>query len=285
MSVTTATVDMRRRPYPVRPGRARTRQECRTPSDADVVGSTTAPQRRVNHEVPRTHLRRRVDWADATPEEIAATFAGARRVRPGGGRGRRVRRRRGPAADGDGDDRARARRRAHAHRRPVRGDQGAARRLLPARVQGPRRGADLGGADPRGHDRRASRCARSWTTRRWAARRRRPPRPPPPDRTAERPRRPPVPARVGTGGRRPRPHPRRSRPRRGGGAGRVPDRARALARARAARQPGGLDRHRGAQPRARPDPLRAPLGRPPRRARGRAASARRRRGRARSPSS
>ena len=30
----------------------------------------------------------------------------------------------------------------------------------------------------------------------------------------------------------------------------------------AARQPGGVDRHRGAQPRAGPDPHRAPLGRP-----------------------
>ena len=48
---------------------------------------------------------------------------------------------------------------------------------------------------------------------------------------------------------------------------------------RPAGQPGGLDRHRGAQPRARPDPHRAPLGRAARRARGRAAGARRRRGR------
>ena len=173
-------------------------------------------------------------YADATPEDIAATFAGARRVRRGGRQGGRVRRRRGPAADGHRDHGARARRRADADRRPVRGDQGAARRLLPARVQGPRRRAQLGGADPRGQDRARSRSARSWTTRRWRAQ------PagaeaPPPDRPAVRPRRPPVPARVGTGGRRPRPHPRRPRPRRGGGAGRVPDRARALAARRRCR--------------------------------------------------
>ena len=103
----------------------------------------------------------------------------------------------------------------------------------------------------------ASRCARSWTTRRSrsAPTARRPPRP---DRPPARPRRPPVPARVGAGGRGPRAHPRRPRPRRGGGPGRVRGRARALAARRRARQPGGLDRHRGAQPRDRPDPRRAP---------------------------
>ena len=39
-------------------------------------------------------------------------------------------------------------RRARHHRRPVRGDEGAARRLLPARVQGPRRGDRVRGEDP-----------------------------------------------------------------------------------------------------------------------------------------
>ena len=100
-----------------------------------------------------------------------------------------------------------------------------------ARVQGPRRGARLGRADPRGQDRR-DRGAPGHRLRRARGAMSTAPRPPRPDqRSAERPRRPPVPARVGTGGRRPRPHPRRPRPRRGGGAGRVPDRARALARA------------------------------------------------------
>ena len=93
-------------------------------------------------------------YADATPEQIAATFeahgefgqaAGEAGVFVGG---------EGLQPIGDRDDRPRARRRAHAHRRSVRRDQGAARRLLPARVQGPRRGAQLGGADPGGQDRR-----------------------------------------------------------------------------------------------------------------------------------
>ena len=48
------------------------------------------------------------------------------------------------------------RRRAHPHRRPVRRDQGAARRLLPARVQGSRRGHRVDGEDPE-HEERVER--------------------------------------------------------------------------------------------------------------------------------
>ena len=129
--------------------------EMSSATHADVVGSTTAPHEGgltmkflalIYNDEPCTRTRRRRtsrrcsqahgEFGQAAGE--AGVFA----------------RRRGPAADRDGDDGARARRRAHAHRRPVRRDQGAARRLLPARVQGPRRGARLGRADPRGQDRR-----------------------------------------------------------------------------------------------------------------------------------
>ena len=55
-------------------------------------------------------------------------------------------------ADQHGHDhsghRRRKGRRRDRHRRSVRRDQGSARRLLPARLQGPRRGPQLGGADP-----------------------------------------------------------------------------------------------------------------------------------------
>src|SRR4051794_34620671 len=103
------------------------------------------------HAVPADHLRGR--------ELLADDAAGA----AGRGHGRlpavRHRRRRAhpgrqrPAADGDGDDRARPRRRAPGDRWPVRRDQGAAGRLLPARVQGSRRGHRVGVQDPRREER------------------------------------------------------------------------------------------------------------------------------------
>src|SRR3954452_4609585 len=123
------------------------------PENASVVRSTSDPNGGC-HEVPRDHLQRRVQLRRCDAGADRRGLPGPRRIRPGGERSRRVRRRRGPAARGHGDDRARARRRADAHRRAVRGDQGAARRLLPARLQGPRRRAQLGGADPGGQDRR-----------------------------------------------------------------------------------------------------------------------------------
>ena len=98
--------------------------------------------------------------------------------------------------------------------------------------------------------------------------------------------RPPVPARVGAGGRHPDPRPRRLRPRRGGGPGGVRRRARALARARRARQPGRLDRDHRAQQGDRPDPPRAPRSRTSaRRAGGELRALRRRRGRGAEPMS
>ena len=79
-------------------------------------------------------------YATATPEvlgeimqahdEFAAQGRGARRQDP---------RRRRPAAHADGDERAA--RRLGGHRRPVRRDQGGARRLLPHRRPRPRRRA------------------------------------------------------------------------------------------------------------------------------------------------
>src|SRR4051794_6943333 len=123
------------------------------PENGRVVRSTTDPNGGC-HEVPRDHLQRRVQLRGRDARASRRGLPGPRRVRPGGERGGRVRRRRGPAAGGHGDDRARPRRRADAHRRSLRRDQGAARRLLPARLQGPRRRAQLGGADPGGQDRR-----------------------------------------------------------------------------------------------------------------------------------
>ena len=52
-----------------------------------------------------------------------------------------------PTRDRD-DDPDPAERRPHRHRRPVRRDEGAARRLLPARLRGPRRRDRLGEEDP-----------------------------------------------------------------------------------------------------------------------------------------
>ena len=183
-------------------------------------------------------------WNDVTPEQSAQIMAaygafGEAAQRPAcmlGGEGLQptstattVRVRDGEALD---------------DRRPVRGDPRAARRLLPARLQGPRRGHRAGRRRSRAPRTARSRCARSWTTRRWAAK-----------RPTRRPRawrstlsapgvdhRPPVPARVGTGGRRPGACVRRPRPGRGGGPGCLCRRARALAARRRAAEPGRVDR-------------------------------------------
>ena len=134
-------------------------------------------------------------------------------------------------------------RRPHRQRRPVRRDQGAARRLLPARLQGPRRRARLGEADPdarrhrggpAGHGLRGGRLRGALERGGGCA-----------VGAPRGGRRPPVPARVGTGGRHPHPRARRLRPRRGGGAGRLRGRARALAAGRGAdatRPPGSSAR-------------------------------------------
>src|SRR3954471_1186464 len=123
------------------------------PENPDVERSSTTSKEERN-EVPGDHLQRRGLLRGCHAGSDRGDVPGPRRVRRGGRQGRRVRRRRGPAADRRRHHGARARRRAHAHRRAVRGDQGAARRLLPARLQGPRRRAQLGGADPGGQDRR-----------------------------------------------------------------------------------------------------------------------------------
>ena len=213
---------------------------------ADVVGSTTrTATRRADHEVPRADLRRRV----------AATRTRRRRTPPRSSRRTassarpRARPACSPAATACSRRRRRPRVRVRDGERMLTdGPYAETKEQLggyyAARVQGPRRGARLGGADPRGQDRR-DRGAPGHGLRRARGRMSAARRPPRPDRPAGRPRRPPVPARVGTGGRRPRPHPRRPRPRRGGGAGRVPDRARALA----ARRRCPTTRRRGSSPR------------------------------------
>ena len=100
---------------------------------------------------------------------------------------------------------------AAADRRPVRRDQGAARRLLGDQGHRPRRGAGLGRARPRWPAWRRSRCGRSRTSQA--------------DGLDDRPvdaeigRRLPAGVRPVRG--HPGPRPRRHRPRRGGGPGRV----------------------------------------------------------------
>ena len=88
---------------------------------------------------------------------------------------------------------------------------------------------ELAAKIPGARRRLASRCARSWTTRRRQRRRR------VEARRARGRRRPPVPARVGAGGRDPDPRPRRLRPRRGGGPGGVRGRRSSAGRATASR--------------------------------------------------
>src|SRR4051794_2780685 len=111
-------------------------------------------------EVHGDHLQRRGPVRERHAGGHRRDLRRPRRVRRGRRQGGRAAGRRRPAAGGHGHDGARARWRAAAHRRPLRGDQGAARRLLHARVQGPRRGARLGGADPRGQDRCGGGAAR-----------------------------------------------------------------------------------------------------------------------------
>ena len=115
--------------------------------------------------------------------------------------------------------------------------------LLRARLQGPRRGDRMGGEDPDGQERmrRGSpghpvRLADAEVDRLFRQR-------------------------VGPGGRHADPRPRRLRPRRGGGAGRVARRARALAGRRHPAQSRRVDHHHRTQPRHRPAPARARAGR------------------------
>src|SRR2546429_7171447 len=95
-------------------------------------------------------LRRRE--ALGRPERGRARLghAGVLHVHAGPARQRRVRRRRPAAADVDRDDRTAARGRPARHRRSVRGDEGAARRLLPDRGRVDRRGDRPRGEDPVG---------------------------------------------------------------------------------------------------------------------------------------
>ena len=133
-----------------------------------------------------------------------------------------------------GARRPRPRRRDDGHRRPVRRDEGADRRLLRRRVQGPRPGDRARAARARRDDR----LGRD-----------------PPDRRMSR--RVPLPRGMGTRRLDPDPRSRRLRARRGRGAGGVRDRGRALAARRDPAQPVRVDRRDRAQPRDRPHPARA----------------------------
>src|SRR3954470_4123118 len=123
-------------------------------------GAADDPENGGCREVHGDHLQRRGPVRERHAGGHRRDLRRPRRVRRGRRQGGRAAGRRRPAAGGHGHDGARARWRAAAHRRPLRGDQGAARRLLHARVQGPRRGARLGGTDPRGQDRCGGGAAR-----------------------------------------------------------------------------------------------------------------------------
>ena len=143
-----------------------------------------------------------------------------------------------PTADRDHGSRPQ-RRDAH-HRRPVRGDEGAARRLLHRRRRLDRRGARVGGEDPRRQPRlRRGAAGDGLRGGRLVV-------------LDER-----LPGGVGAHPRDPRPRARRRRARRGRGAGGLRRRARALAARGRPRQPGRVAADDGAQPRDRPDPARA----------------------------
>ena len=133
-----------------------------------------------------------------------------------------------------GEGRPRRRRADDRHRRPLRRDEGAARRHLRHGAPRPRRG------DPARRPRPGSgvRHARDPAAR----------------DAGERPARRGLCRGMAAVRRHPDPRPRRSRTRRGRGAGRVRDCPRALAPQRCARQPGRLDRDHRPQPRHRPDP-------------------------------
>ena len=186
--------------------------------------------------------------------------------------GKMVERQRAPA-DADREDRPCRERREGRHRRPLRRDEGAARRVLPRRGRQRGRGARVGREDPLG----ALREDRGAPDRRLLRGRRH-------RRSGLRGRRPPLPRGVGGRPRPPGPRPRRLHARRGRGAGGVRRRARALAGGRPAREPGRLDRDHRAQPGDRPAPPR-PDARAQDRAAGRARDGTRERPRRRSPTS
>ena len=132
--------------------------------------------RRFDHEVPARAVWRRVPLGRGTPEQQAESmkawddFTNAT-IEAGvylGGEGLQ------PSATATTVPHP-GERRPDRQRRPVRRDQGAARRLLPARLQGPRRRARLGQADPHarrhgggpaGHGLRGSAARRPTRTRR-----------------------------------------------------------------------------------------------------------------------
>ena len=226
-----------------------------------VANGATATPRRCSDEVPAHDLREeggRPAGRICRPRMRRANMQRWNDYSAGRGRSREAARRRGPAADRDRYDGAAGRRRARAQRRAVRRDQGSPRRLLPARLRrtstrrssGPRRSrACPTAARSRCAPRCSSRAARTSSPSTRARDRR-------PDGST-RAGRPPVPGVLGAGGRDAHPRARRLHARGGRRSGGVRCRARALARRRGPRQPGGLDRRHCAQPRDRPPAPRA----------------------------
>ena len=113
---------------------------CRFPYNPFVIGSNGGERRRrTNQEVGMRYLLLiygdESNYGQLSEEEIAGRYAALVRIHGGDAERRGELGRRGPAAGGHRDQRPqrRRRRRAARDRRPVRGDQGAARRLLPAR--------------------------------------------------------------------------------------------------------------------------------------------------------
>src|SRR5436190_2978820 len=98
-------------------------------------------------------LRRRAEVGADGRRPARTDLPGLRRLHGGHAREGRLRRRRRAPADVHRHDRPRPQWRAARHRRPLRGDEGAARRVLRDRGRVARRGARLGGADPVGEAR------------------------------------------------------------------------------------------------------------------------------------
>src|SRR2546423_3990391 len=106
-----------------------------------------------NAQVRCADLRRRDAVRSRDARRRGQDDEGLRRVHRGPSRLWHLRGRRRAAGDEHGHDRPGPQRRGLDHRRPVRGDEGTARRVLHPQLQGPRRGHRVGCQDPRGQGR------------------------------------------------------------------------------------------------------------------------------------
>ena len=212
------------------PAALRRAPNCRFRPRPFVIG-TKHPRQGGGHAVHVPDLRRRAGLPEHGGGRAERSLRRVRQLHRVDPRERQLRGRRRAAADLDRDDRPHPRRQDARHRRPVRRDEGAARRLLPGRCEGHGRGAGDRRADPV----RALRVDRGAPGGRLGGRR--------PDG---------LPGGVRARGRDPDPRARRLRPRRGRRPGGVRDRRGALAPRRRPGESRRLDRHHRPQPRDRP---------------------------------